>query len=60
MSREIELTIPEHYVWMTEGYKNRTKLFKQYVDGYIRNSYPNLTLVRIEKMKAICERRYSP
>lgn len=50
--------IPDCYLWMTEGYHSRSKLFKQYVEGYIRNYNPQLKLIKIDGMKAICERRY--
>lgn len=52
-----EVLIPEIYVWMTEGYDDRGKLFKRYVEGYLKKSYPHLKLIKIVGMKAICERR---
>ena len=53
----MEVTIPHDYLWMTEGYKNRGKLFKQYVEGYIKNNFPDLELEKIVGMKAICKRK---
>lgn len=53
----IEVIIPDIYVWMTEGASNRGALFKSYVEGYIRKAHPELQFLRIEGMKAICERR---
>jgi hypothetical protein len=52
---EERVPIPYCYVWMTEGYNERGKLFKQYVTGYIKSNFPGLTLVKIEGMTAICE-----
>ena len=51
------LLIPYCYVWMSEHSKNRKELFKRYVQGYIKNYHPEVVLVKIEGMTAICERR---
>jgi hypothetical protein len=51
-----EIPIPQFYLDLTQGYANRGKLFKQYVMGYIKKSYPHMRFVRIEGMNAICER----
>jgi hypothetical protein len=56
-SNLIKIDIPPAYLHITAGYKNRGKLFKRYVDGYIERSYPELRLIRIEGMKALCERK---
>lgn len=53
----IVVHIPHDYLWMTAGYHDRGKLFKQYVEGYIQNYFPHLKLIKIDGMKAICERR---
>lgn len=53
----MNVTIPDMYVWMTEGASNRGMFFKSYVEGYLAKSYPELQLVKIEGMTAICERR---
>lgn len=53
----IKVTIPDIYVWMTEGASNRGALFKSYVECYIAKSRPDLRLVKIEGMTAICEGR---
>jgi hypothetical protein len=53
----VKIDIPPAYLHITEGTRDRGKLFKKYVSGYIARSYPELRLVRIEGMKAICERR---
>lgn len=45
--------IPQEYVWLTEGHKNRAKRFREYVEAYV-DTY-GLKLVKIEGMKAICE-----
>ncbi|WP_035346719.1 DUF6906 family protein [Halalkalibacter hemicellulosilyticus] len=54
---EHKIPIPHDYKWMTEGYENRAALFKKYVLGYLAKSHPELTLIRIEGMTAICERK---
>lgn len=41
------------YVWMTEGYEKRAKMFKNYVSGYVKNTNPGWELEKIEGMKAI-------
>jgi hypothetical protein len=50
-----EEPIPYCYVWLTEGYEKRGELFKSYVDGYIKNNFPDLKLKRIVGMTAICD-----
>ena len=58
--KEIEVIIPHFYLWMTEHIRDRdkrTELFNKYVEGYVKLHYPNLKFVRIEQMKAICERK---
>lgn len=54
---EYKVLIPHEYLWLTEGYENRAEMFKGYVLGYIAKSYPEYTLVKIEGMTAICERK---
>ncbi|MDQ0299677.1 hypothetical protein J2S78_002097 [Salibacterium salarium] len=49
--------IPGFYVGLTEGCEDRGRLFKQYVQGYIKRTYPEMNLIKIEGMTAICERR---
>jgi hypothetical protein len=53
----VKIDIPPVYLHLTAGYENRGKLFKRYVAGYIARSYPELKLVKIEGLKAFCERR---
>jgi hypothetical protein len=57
MFHKIEVGIPEEYLWMTAGYRNREKMFRAYVKGYISQNYPKLQFVRIQGMIAICERK---
>lgn len=52
-----KIPIPDCYIWMTEGYENRGRLFKKYVHYYIKKSYPEIELVKIQGMTAICERK---
>lgn len=49
--------IPYCYVWLTEGYTRRGELFKGYVEGYLATNFPEFKLIKIEGMKAICERK---
>ncbi|WP_078430459.1 DUF6906 family protein [Alkalihalobacterium alkalinitrilicum] len=51
-----KIPIPQCYIWMSEGYSNRGILFKRYVEGYIAKSFPDMRLIRISGMTAICER----
>lgn len=56
----IEVIIPHCYIWMTEHIRDRnkrTELFNKYVEGYVKLHNPDLKIVRIEQMKAICERK---
>lgn len=58
MKEELEtVPIPYCYVWLTKGYHDRKKLFRQYVQGYIKKNEPDLQLVRIEGMEAICTKK---
>ncbi|MGG3665191.1 hypothetical protein [Bacillus gobiensis] len=58
MKEELEtVQIPYCYVWLTEGYQDRKKLFRQYVQGYIKKNEPDLQLVRIEGLTAICKKK---
>ncbi len=52
-----KFTIPHCYIWMTEGRQNRGEVFKRYVEGYIRNTHHDWHLIRIEGMKAVCEKK---
>jgi hypothetical protein len=52
-----EINIPDAYLWMTEGSKNRKQQFIKYVTRYIKKSYPELELVEIRGMRAICKKR---
>ena len=54
---EIPVSIPDCYVWLTEGARNRPSLFKRYVIGYLKITHPELELVRIEGMKAVCRKK---
>jgi hypothetical protein len=56
-SNLIKIDIPPVYLHITAGYENRGILFKRYVAAYIAQNYPELRLIRIEGMKAICERK---
>ncbi|WP_157049674.1 hypothetical protein [Thalassobacillus sp. C254] len=51
------VTIPYCYVWLTKGYENRGVLFKHYVESYVKRTYPEMELVKIQGMKAIVRRR---
>jgi len=53
----IKVAIPFCYKWMTEGASNRAELFRAYVEGYLRASEPNLYLVRISGMTALCKQK---
>ncbi|WP_163526651.1 hypothetical protein [Halobacillus ihumii] len=48
-----EVAIPHHYEWMTEGSKNRGKLFKRYIAAYVKHNYPGWYLSKITGRKAI-------
>jgi len=52
-----KFSIPHCYLWMTEECQNRGGLFKRYVEGYIRNTHPTWRMIRIEGMKAVCEKK---
>lgn len=54
---QYEVAIPECYVWMTKDSKDRAKLFKRYVIGYLAKTHPDLRLVKIKGLVAICERK---
>ncbi|SEA53163.1 hypothetical protein SAMN05421743_105195 [Thalassobacillus cyri] len=58
MTDRMKVTIPHCYVWMTAGYPNRGAMFKSYLAGYVEHTHPGWYLVKIEGMKAICERRF--
>lgn len=51
------IAIPNDYVWMSKANKDRGQLFRHYVRGYLKRYHPELTLVNIQGMIAICERR---
>jgi len=53
----VKIDIPPVYLTLTGDSKDRGKLFKKYVVGYLAVSFPELQLIKIEGMKAICERR---
>ncbi len=53
---EYKIPIPNCYLGLTAGYPNRSKLFKKYVEGYLAKSFPEMRLIRISGMTAICER----
>lgn len=52
-----EVIIPSCYVWMTKGSARRADLFKQYVIGYLAKVYPDMELVRISGMIALCVKK---
>lgn len=52
-----EIPIPHCYLFITEGMSNRKERFYKYVKGYLKQSYPDLELVDIKGMTAICKRR---
>lgn len=52
-----EIHIPFPYLWLTAGMENRDQRFRQYVRGYLNKSYPDMELVKIEGMTAICRKR---
>ncbi len=51
-----KIPIPQFYIWLTQGYSKRGQMFRSYVKGYLAKSYPDLKLVKIKGMIAICER----
>ncbi|WP_278072074.1 hypothetical protein [Bacillus subtilis] len=53
----IKVSIPFCYKWLAEGAPNRAQLFRAYVEGYLRTNEPDLRLVRISGMTALCERK---
>lgn len=53
MSRNIQVPIPQCYVWMTEGLPNRGQLFKRYVQCYVALYHPGYELDKISGMQAI-------
>ncbi|WP_157911711.1 hypothetical protein [Alteribacter populi] len=57
MRREIKIILPHHYVWMTDGANDRPRLFRKYIERYLAKSNPELKLIKIEGMTAICEKR---
>ncbi len=52
-----KIPIPVFYVSLTEGSRDRGRLFKQYVRSYIKMNHPDMELKKIEGLNAICERR---
>jgi hypothetical protein len=59
-SNLIKIDIPPVYMHITKDIQDRERrgnLFKRYVIGYLAVSYPELRLIKIEGMKAICEKR---
>ncbi|MGG3803131.1 hypothetical protein [Metabacillus fastidiosus] len=46
--------IPHCYVWLTEGYHDCPKLFKEYVEGYVQSI--GYQLIEIKGMDAICKK----
>lgn len=52
-----KMQIPVVYVSLTKGSKDRARLFKKYVLGYLKRTYPEMKLVKIDGMYAVCERR---
>ncbi|SDI87638.1 hypothetical protein SAMN05216352_113126 [Alteribacillus bidgolensis] len=52
-----KIPIPVFYVVLTKGSRDRGRLFKQYVQGYIKMNHPEMEFKKIEGMYAICERR---
>jgi hypothetical protein len=55
MSRKYEVEIPHLYLELTKGYSTRGTMFKRYVMSYIERNYSNLTIIKIEGMRALCE-----
>jgi hypothetical protein len=55
--RPEEFPIPYIYLGLTEGYERRGELFKKYVMAYVEQTYPEYQFLKIEGMKAICQRR---
>ncbi|SDX61741.1 hypothetical protein SAMN04488081_0840 [Salimicrobium album] len=53
----IEVAIPHAFISLSKDSHEPGRLFKKYVAGYVRHSYPGYQLKRIEKMTAIIERR---
>ncbi|TES56165.1 hypothetical protein E2L07_05620 [Halalkalibacterium halodurans] len=52
--------IPKLYLWMVDEVEDRSKkelLFKRYVKGYLAKSHPEMQLVRISQMTAVCTKR---
>jgi len=57
MDMEYRVGIPDCYVWMTEGRRNRGELFKRYVIGYVARYHHDMELVKIQGTVAICQKR---
>ena len=60
MGSYYEIHIPHCYVWMTKDIPNRVDRvaqFNRYVKGYLAKVHPDMQLVKISKMIAICEKR---
>ncbi|MBM7696601.1 hypothetical protein JOD44_001718 [Salimicrobium jeotgali] len=51
-----KVAIPHAYISLSKDSQDPGRLFKKYVAGYVRHSYPGYQLKRIEKMTAIIER----
>ncbi|SDI18211.1 hypothetical protein SAMN05192534_12419 [Alteribacillus persepolensis] len=51
------IPIPSIYVGLTKGSTNRGRLFRKYVQGYLKRTYPDMKLIKTEGMCAVCERR---
>ncbi|AST93033.1 hypothetical protein BC6307_18100 [Sutcliffiella cohnii] len=60
MSRELKVSIPSCYVWITEGNTKRAELFKRYVAGYVNRYNPGYELVKISGMQAIIKPKNDP
>ncbi|SFM44376.1 hypothetical protein SAMN04488054_15121 [Salibacterium qingdaonense] len=56
---QYRIPIPGSYVGLTKDCEDRGRLFKQYVQGYINKTYPEMKLLKIEGMTAICEKKNS-
>jgi hypothetical protein len=54
---QLKTAIPDIYLQLSKANKDREKLFKAYVKGYVALAHPGWEVVRIEGMMAILERK---
>ncbi|MED4172347.1 hypothetical protein P4631_07780 [Halalkalibacterium halodurans] len=60
MSRTYRVAIPDIYLWMVEDIQDRHKkgrTFKRYVSSYLAIAHPDMKLIKIDGMKAVCKKK---